>query len=171
LRAILRGISITGLAALFLTASVATAGGSGASAARTAPTTASGTAYVTSRTITSARQVGAYTIVTSVDTLVLTGTVTGTATEPDVLIIGPSGAFTFFGVITGDVTIAGRSGQVVASAVGTGDAGATLTANARYHLLSGTGDLADLRLELTSVQTGPVATYSGEYQFGADQRR
>jgi hypothetical protein len=134
-------------------------------AGATAPTTVNGTAYIIAREITSVRRAGPVTIVTSVDTLVLTGTITGIAVEPDVLVIGPTGAFTFRGEITGWVTIAGRSGQVVAGAVGTGNAGEVLTADAHYHLLSGTGDLSRLHLELTSRQSGPVATYTGEYHF------
>jgi hypothetical protein len=133
--------------------------------AATPSTTATGSAFVTSRTITSLRQVGPYTILTSIDTLVLTGTIQGTATEPDVLVIGPEGRFTFVGEITGTIAIEGRSGSVVAGVAGRGTSAPVLTADARYHLLRGTGELSGLHLDLTSHQAGAAATYWGEYRF------
>ncbi len=131
----------------------------------TPPTPASGTILVTGLTVTSTRSTGPNTILTGVNTLAISGDVSGSATYEFTQVNHASGALNSHGVVTCACTIGGASGTVVLAVAGTGALGPPTTFSGTATVLSADGGLEGLHGVFTFDQTGAVAPYSGTFHF------
>lgn len=130
------------------------------------PTTMSGTYAFVSRVVVDVRQADGNTIVEDILRQTLTGTVTGSATFERTTIIHSDGEFNIHGIITSDlVTVIGRSGTYTQLIDATGIA-ATGAIQGRWVILSGTGELANMRAHGTfEGVAGVTGTYLGQLHF------
>lgn len=131
----------------------------------TPPMPASGSILLTGTSVTSMRTAGPNTIVTAVNTLLISGDVSGPARYEFTQVNHPSGALNSNGTVTCTCTIAGKSGTVVLRVTGTGALGPPITFSGTATVLSADGSLHGLHGVFTFDQTGPVAPYSGAFHF------
>ena len=135
------------------------------SASATAPATGTGVFVPAGPPVTiSSRSADGNTIVTQVAVFNDTGVLTGTAIDTIAYVFHPDGTVTF--TATGAYTgmVAGRSGTLSTSFVGTGN---TVSFQGQFGTLSGTGALATVHGQGTfqgSFTTG-VGTYVFQYHF------
>jgi hypothetical protein len=152
------------LAALFST--VAVAGVLAASVSATPPSPASGTILVTGLTVTSARTAGGNTIITGVNTLAVSGTISGPATYTFRQVNHASGALNSNGIVVcSPCTVDGKTGTLVARVEGTGALGPPITFAGHATIVDATGGLEGLHGVITFSQVGAVATYDGSIHF------
>ena len=132
-----------------------------------APTSGSGTFDLVSSVITGVRTVGPNTILNTTDTLTLTGSFSGTLVCDAVTGISSTGESVFRETCTLTGNVNGHAGTAILALTGTGAADGSF--HGQIAVLSGTGDLADLRsrgtFEGVSTPTSATGTYSVQIQF------
>jgi hypothetical protein len=156
-------LAIRGALALIALAAVVI--GFAPAALATAPLTGTGTFTPTGPPTTlSTRSADGNTIVTQRIPYLDTGVETGTEIDTITFVFHPGGTFNFRADVAFTGTVAGRSGTLAQRFEGTGDAA---TFHGQIQTLSGTGDLANLRLRGTfegSSTTG-AGTFTLDYHF------
>jgi hypothetical protein len=141
-------------------------------AAASPPISASGTLTYQSAIFNSIRSAGGNTIIDLSATVAYTGTFNGTSTLHGTLILHPNGTANFHDVETFTGTVNGVSGTVTFNLNGSSDAASVVSAT--DVIVDASGDLADLHGVLTEAAVvldpavGPVGTYSGQIQPGAN---
>jgi hypothetical protein len=151
------------LAALSITVG---AGVLAAPVSATPPTPASGTILVTGLSVTSARTADGNTIITGMNTLIVSGTISGPATYVFRQVNHASGALSSNGIVTcTPCTIGSSTGTLVARVEGTGALGPPITFAGHATIIDATGGDAGLHGVITFSQVGAVATYSGSIHF------
>ena len=129
------------------------------------PISASGTLTYQSATFNSIRSAGGNTIIDLSATVAYTGTFSGTSTLHGTLILHPNGTANFHDVET-------FTGTVTFNLNGSSDAANVVSAT--DVILGASGDLAGLHGVLTEAAVvlnpavGPVGTYSGQIELGAN---
>ncbi len=121
------------------------------------PTTASGTYTLTHSMLTSAITAGPNMIVTQINTFALTGIFQGTAVENVRGLISSTGFVAEQGTATFTGTSNGLSGTTTFVIVGQGTS-SSITGH--FTIISGTGDLANIRGQGTFQGTGLTGTYT-----------
>jgi hypothetical protein len=106
------------------------------------------------------REAGCNTFMKTFENGVWTGTFEGTSTEDGRVVIHCSGAWSFKAIVSFEGSVAGKTGTFEMSVVGKRP-DATADWVGKYVILSGTGDLADLRGQ--GVWWGPGAPAPGEW--------
>jgi len=164
-------VSVTVWIRLLLVSLVAVfevAGVSGAAAA--SPTTpASGTFTYTSSTFNNVRQADGNTLIDLSATVSYTGTFSGTSTVQGTLIFHPDGTANFHDIEIFTGTVNGVPGTVTFNLARAGSVAQSAGSfQGNDVIVSGTGDLANLRGVLNEVGTvsaalpGPLGTYTGQ---------
>ena len=131
------------------------------SVAATPPEAVTGTITLVSSLVTSSRQAGPNTISTAVNTIVIAGDVSGTATFELRQVTHGDGSINTHGVATCACTIDGMSGTVVFNVAGTGSLGPPFTFSGTAVVLSADGDLEGLHGWFTFEQVDVTSTYEG----------
>ena len=131
----------------------------------TKPTQVSGTIVALGFTVTGMRLADGNTIVTMIETESLAGDLIGTAVAEVREVIHASGRVEGQALSTITGTAMGKSGTVVLRYVMTGTYGGTFSGE--WVILSGTGDLANLRGQgsVTADTSAGTGTYSGQIHF------
>jgi hypothetical protein len=151
-------------AALFT--AMAAAGVLATSVSATSPSPASGTILVTSLTVTSARMANGNTILTGVNTLAVSGDISGPATYTFRQVNHASGDLNSTGIVVCDpCTVDGKTGTLVARVAGTGALGPPITFAGHATIIDATGGLEGLHGVIEFSQVGAVATYDGQVHF------
>ncbi len=118
-----------------------------------------------------ARQAGCNTFLTTIENGQWTGTFEGTSTEDAKVVIHCNGAWSFNAIVSFEGSVAGKSGTMTMSVVGTRPDGLS-DWQGKSVILSGTGELANLRGQGTWWGPGAGAPgtwgdiyYEGNYHF------
>jgi len=148
-----------------IAATVAVAAGLASAAAATPPHDEPGVSFLTSRTVTSFRQAGGNLFITTQETRVFVGGISGSAVE-EYSIVVRGDTFSFHGWSTCTCTIDGRSGTIVMRVVGGGDNTTGAFADHREGLAgSATGGLAGLHISADVSGVGGVGDYVASVHF------
>lgn len=131
----------------------------------TPPESVTGGFAVTSQTLTSVRPAGPNTIITGMNTITVTGDVSGSATFEFRQVNHGDGSFNSNGIFTCVCTIDGRSGTFVMRVTGTGSLGPPLTFSGVAVVLSADGGLDGLHGYFVFSQLGATGTYEGRIHF------
>jgi len=148
------------------------AGMAATGAAASPPISASGTLTYQSATFNSIRSAGGNTIIDLSATVAYTGTFNGTSTLHGTLILHPGGTANFHDVETFTGTVNGVPGTVTFNLNGSSDAASVVSAT--DVIVGASGDLVGLHGVLTEAAVvldpavGPVGTYSGQVELGAN---
>lgn len=133
-------------------------------AAATPPAPANGTITLGAPIITSFRSAGGNTFITLTRSITFTGTVSGTASAEQTVVVHASGEINFNVLLACPCTVAAASGSVVVRVEGRGSlVTGTFTGHMRF--ISGTGDLANLHFNAAFTQDPSGIDYSGTYHF------
>ena len=133
------------------------------------PTEMSGTYTFIHTSILDIRQAGGNTIIKDVTNQDLDGDIIGSAIFERTLILHSSGKYNIQGIDTITASVGDRSGTLTLRITGTGDMIAG-TVQGKWTILSGTGELANLRGQgvLTGV-SNVAGSYSGQIHFDPDK--
>ena len=132
------------------------------------PTEVSGTYEFVKTSILDIRQAGGNTIIKDVANLDQYGDIEGSAIFERTIILHSDGKYNVQGIDTITASVGDKSGTLTLWITGTGDMIAG-TVQCKWTILSGTGELANLRGQGTLTGVSNVAgTYSGQIHFDPD---
>lgn len=148
-----------------LMAATAAAGGIASTGAATPSHDEPGVSFLTGRTVTSFRQAGDNIFITTHETRVFVGGITGSAVE-EYSIVVRGDTFSFHGWSTCTCTIDGRSGTIVMRVVGGGDNTTGAFSDHREGLAgSATGALEGLHISADVSGVGGVGSFVASIHF------